>query len=491
MKTKCLAGALVACLVANPASAVSLNPKGLGQTLIYPYYTVNRNQDTLISVGNASDVGMVVWGRILEGYNGRPTQLFWILLSPHDVWTASISSIADDGGAILHSSDTSCIYPPIPEGGSPLVSYNYDGGSLPADSGPQDITRTREGFIVLIAGGAITPGSPTDLASRHELNGTPGGGVPPGCDEVTSLQFNDDVVTVPPNSLYGSASIVNVGQGTYFAYTPEAIAGFTGFSIASFASGSYADLSYANSSGIPPVPNVTPARAYVYTDDGRPVTLVYEQGRDAVSAIFMSDALRNEYLVAASLGANTDWIVTFPTKEFYTDYELYGGGPRRVTAPFDEVFTDGASNVAVAGTVFDREEGSVPLRGNPELSYQVNVVSFTHAVAPSRGTPSLVFGSVLTSLFVTPYGAAGALTLDLANGSSEAHTLAGGIDPDGNEVVLKGLPATGFMAYNIINTQAQPGMLANYGGAFGHRTTTACVGAVDACDASNKYAAQR
>lgn len=189
MKTKSLAGALalVACLVANPASAVSLNPRGLGQVLIYPYYTVNKNQDTLISVGNESDVGMVVWGRILEGYNGRPAQLFWILLSPHDVWTASISSIADDGGAVLKSSDTTCVYPQIPVAGAPLYSDWYDGSIFPADSGPQGITRTREGFIVLIAGGAITPGSPTDLAIRHDLNGTPGGGIPPGCDEVSSF----------------------------------------------------------------------------------------------------------------------------------------------------------------------------------------------------------------------------------------------------------------------------------------------------------------
>lgn len=292
-------------------------------------------------------------------------------------------------------------------------------------------------------------------------------------------------MTVPPNSLYGSASIVDVGQGTYFAYTPDAIAGFTDASIASFASGSYVDLRWANTSGIPPIPNATPARAYVYTDDGRPVTLVYPYGQDAVSAIFMSDALRNEYLVDSSLGANTDWVVTFPTKEFYTDYGLYGGEPIPVTAPFDEIFTDGASNVPVTGTVFDREEGSVPLAGDPVLSYQVNVVSFTNSAAPSRGTPSLVFGSVLTSLFVPPYGGSGAVTLDLANGSSQEHVLAGGIDPDGNEIVLKGLPATGFMAYNIINTQAQPGMLANYGGAFHHRATTSCVGAVDTCDATD------
>ena len=37
---------------------------------------------------------------------------------------------------------------------------------------------------------------------------------------------------------------------------------------------------------------------------------------------------------------------------------------------------------------------------------------------------------------------------------------------------MYGLPAIGFMAYNIVNAQAQPGLLANYGGTFSQRATT-------------------
>jgi hypothetical protein len=32
------------------------------------------------------------------------------------------------------------------------------------------------------------------------------------------------------------------------------------------------------------------------------------------------------------------------------------------------------------------------------------------------------------------------------------------------------------MVYNIINANAQPGTLANYGGAFPHRSTISCAG---------------
>ncbi len=43
--------------IPHSAGAVSLNPRGVGQALIYPYYTVNKNQDTLVSIVNTSDVG--------------------------------------------------------------------------------------------------------------------------------------------------------------------------------------------------------------------------------------------------------------------------------------------------------------------------------------------------------------------------------------------------------------------------------------------------
>ena len=39
------------------ASGVALNPRGLGQVLIFPYYTVNKSQDTLLSIGNTGDTG--------------------------------------------------------------------------------------------------------------------------------------------------------------------------------------------------------------------------------------------------------------------------------------------------------------------------------------------------------------------------------------------------------------------------------------------------
>ena len=66
--------------------------------------------------------------------------------------------------------------------------------------------------------------------------------------------------------------------------------------------------------------------------------------------------------------------------------------------------------------------------------------------------------------------------LDLASGDG-GHSMR----PAGNGVVMHGLPTTGFEAYNIINANAQPGLLANYGGLFRHRASRSCTGADPAC----------
>ncbi|HST27451.1 MAG TPA: hypothetical protein VLK26_03685, partial [Rudaea sp.] len=88
MHTKSLAAAFIAGIAAlagsaNPAHAVYLNARGMGQVLLYPYYTVNAHQNTLISVANATDTGKVVHVRFREGYNGRDVLDFDVYLSAY------------------------------------------------------------------------------------------------------------------------------------------------------------------------------------------------------------------------------------------------------------------------------------------------------------------------------------------------------------------------------------------------------------------------
>ena len=50
-----LAGLAGAAGIVGSAQAVNINPDGLGQVLIYPYYTVNAGNQTLLSVVNTTE----------------------------------------------------------------------------------------------------------------------------------------------------------------------------------------------------------------------------------------------------------------------------------------------------------------------------------------------------------------------------------------------------------------------------------------------------
>ncbi len=134
------------------------------------------------------------------------------------------------------------------------------------------------------------------------------------------------------------------------------------------------------------------------------------------------------------------------------------------------IATAARSDVAVHPRIYDQEEAFAPCPdcgdgtdGTPMmLPRQVNVLTFR--ALGSADAPSEVLGSRL-ALSVEPWGNAGWMELDLANGDGGPALVA---DVGG---VLHGLPATGFMVYNIINANAAPGRLANYGGAFAHRAS--------------------
>lgn len=461
-----------------PASGVSLNPRGLGQALIFPYYTVNNSQDTLLSIGNAGDTGKMVHVRFHESYNARGVLEFDLFLSAHDVWTAAITQTTADGFAQIRTSDKSCTDPPIPSAGQLFLSANYDGGNLlpGIDSGPQTPARTREGYIELIAIGDTTPGDALDQTITHVQTGQPGGGVPV-CD--INVLRNAAPTIAPAPTLFGSVAIVNVGQGTFFGYTPDALTGFTDQPLATSGPQHGPSLEDANTAIAAPL-----TRASVIVGN-HPIDIDYEFPIDAVTAVYMADSIYNEYFADPSFGAATEWVVTLPTRAFYTDPAF----AQAVIAPFSELFRDGRSDTFVGGTVYDREEGEVtpivactlcpPVAAIPSFPYAVNVVPFVNF-----NGASVVFGSSVVPFSLQLISATtGNAVMNLVD-SAALQQLPGGTDIDGNAVTLQGLPVTGFMGYNVINTNAQPGLLANYSGAFAHRATASCVGSTASCSST-------
>ena len=77
MKTALLALLLGFCL---NAQAVHVNQQGIGEVLIFPYYTVNNDYNTFYTVINTSDQGKAIKVRFVEGLNHEPVLLTCLLL---------------------------------------------------------------------------------------------------------------------------------------------------------------------------------------------------------------------------------------------------------------------------------------------------------------------------------------------------------------------------------------------------------------------------
>ena len=483
LTTAVIAGLAGVAGIANMASAVNINPDGLGQVLLYPYYTVNNGQNTQLSVVNTTSIAKAVKVRFLEGYNSREVLDFNLFLSPFDVWVASVFPLSavspGSTAAAIATTDNSCTAPAFTEGtinGAGYQSFlNYAYTGIYEDTGPTTLDRTREGHFEMI--------SMADLGGTVAADVTHDHGVPPGCDSAESDFEANDTVATPTSGLFGSAAILNAAQGTFYSYTADAIDGFTNQTLV-FSTGSLSpSLADVNDVG-----NVT-ATSYVF-DDGALLTSSYvahgTTGIDAVSSLFMASNVYNEYETSSNGFSGTDWVVNFPTKRFYVDTVYNSTAP---VQPFEEAFGLGASGhglscTEVGITIYDREENTTTLKGcgfSPcppgqppsSLCHETNVITFN-----ASGTASIL-GSTLTSNISPPAGAtAGWVGLNLqATGTpTQPHLLRAA--SNGN--VFAGLPLNGFQATNFVNGNLG-GVLANYSGAYRHRISRLCTNAAGGC----------
>jgi hypothetical protein len=497
LTTALLAGLAGAAGLASTAQAVNLNPDGLGQVLIYPYYTINKGNQTLVSVVNTTNRVKAVKVRFLEARNSKEVLDFNLYLSQFDVWAAAITGGATTGPGILLTGDTSCTVPALPAAGVPFRNYQYSGTNN--DLGGQTLERTREGHIEMIEMGLLQTG-PANTQLAEEA--THSAGVPTNCAALVAAWTPPNGgwvlngaanIDLPAGGLYGAGAIVNVAGGVLNAYNADAIEGFYTNSAAPGAlhnqpGTTLPSLRQYNNTG-------TNANAFVFSQGGSAVITesfgINPVVPDAVSLVFMHDAIYNEYNTETGLGAASEWVITFPTKRFYVDFT------NTAIKPFNDPFRDnGSSCDAITVNYYDREErepgtapGSVDFSPppppqtvvGPALCYEANIVTWNQSqVAAGTGTSS-IFGSAVGSAGGT---SANINTVQLGGPNFQNGWARLGFDnpltlaqdnvlttPDLSQYF--GLPATGFWAANYVNAAAAPGTLANYSGAFHHRGSRA------------------
>jgi len=478
-----------AALLSAPAQAANIAQDGIGEVLLFPYYTVKNGWDSYVHLTNTSTTDTVLAKiRFREAKNSREVRDFNVILSPNDQWTAAVTQ--DGEGAKLVTFDTSCTSPILPlvdaaagkrEIGFTSIGYDGSDANFNYDNGGRGIERTQEGYLEVIVMG-VSDAATTNSANVIEFNAKHVNGVPRNCatvdasflvgDDTTELSTLGNFTTfdAPENVLKGFSTLINVASGQSVGVEPTVVANFR----------SVTPIIYQPGSLFPSLATGDLNGDFTFFDDAADavVTDVAPFSEDGVSMLLQRRFVVNEFSTAAAANVKTDWVVTFPTKYNYVDDGGVGSVVGTPVAPFSEWFAKaptvltnnlGKSCVSIQLDQFGREEqvaqstSSTTFSPRPagpsgaQLCNEVNVLTFNG---------SNVLGSSVQAFDIstTAVGQAGFGRLRLAPAVVTA-----GAEGDltvGNTTYL-GLPVIGF-ALTTRNNAAEAGNNRNYSTAEPH-----------------------
>ncbi|CAH1192829.1 conserved exported hypothetical protein [Candidatus Nitrotoga sp. BS] len=496
-KIKSLSLALVATVssvgIANTVNAaVHLSGNGLGQVLIFPYYTTRAGMDTYLSVLNTTASSKVLKVNFYEGKNSREVITFNLHLSPYDMWTAAIVNTAN--GAKLVTADKSCTAPRIPADGKEFMNFTFWGfalegiGIIGGDGETASLDRTREGYFEIIEMGTVT-----NTAINTSI--THASGVPANCAVVQAVTMDmgpNSVLEVggqsakadpPTGGLAGTASLINVTGGTDYGYEPtvlEAFAPSQAKNIWYVPGHIYPDLTSSD-------------RTSIVISGGSIVTSNWNNGEDAVSALLMHDSIINESIFDQTTLSGTDWVITMPTKRYKVPVHnpALAADTTQLYSPFTHKFWTGGAcepindNYAFLFQSFWNREGQevhylygVPPPGLATfLCWGANVVTFnsSHVLGSfNESNISIPFENGWLKMTFKTYDECcnNYQPLGQMNGNGVASQYISQSITSVNGDTYIGLPTIGFMVQNFINQNAAPGVMATYGGNFNHKYTT-------------------
>ena len=473
--------------VTGAADAVNVNPNGLGQALIYPYYTTNSDgagnaYNSLLSVVNTTNSAKAVKVRFLEGKNSREVLDFNLFLSKYDVWTAAIIPLTN-GGAGVTTFDKSCTipdnsfltFPNIVE----FVNFAYVGSS--DDKGGAGLDRTKEGYVEIIEMATYQTFTSTSIAVTHV------GGVP---DCGAKFSFSDAQAATDASSasggLFGGISLINVGAGT--DYTEDAVA------LQRFNRG---PLYQPAGSVSPQLTDSNPKTSVVFAAEPNKFFFPSDLGvyisqwptslfnpADPVSAVLMHDRVMNEFVLDAGTKSGTDWVLTFPTKRFYVNVGT-GSAPKLFQRNFNA--TAGACDDVLLN-IYDREERttSTPVTFSPppptsttSICWEANIITFNNSnVLASKNVSNINTGFENGWLKLGFARSTSSPFHTLGNVTNTTHIFGPTFISTGLTKTYLGLPVVGFAVQSFTNGTLVVGganVLANYGGNFVQKATTVII----------------
>lgn len=404
----------------TPGSAVSVNPDGLGEALIYPFYTVQNGNITLLSIVNTTEAGKIVKIRFRDYANSEDVRDFNIYMSAKDVWTAALLPAGAAGvpgtgpfsgqavnGAMMVTQDTTCTAPNKTSfqdvttvfNGIPSYAVSFSKGDYePNDNATrgsalaQTVERTTRGYFEVIEQATIPT---TTLMYTRIDHRVPGQGGKPDCAALHSAatggspivnrnyQFDEypaTALTAPSGGLFGAATWLNVANGTSNAVSATAMNGFTrGRTVFNAGNQNPNFTDHFSTSTV-----VTTSDSVVVVDlFGSPtaaglVSAVIPMW--AATAPLFATNVYGEYAYSTDLALATDWVITMPGKRHFVTFAGAGGAfdayaPSATTTvpPFANsawwrtAASAGAlqykSPVPLGAVTYDREEAAITTVG--------------------------------------------------------------------------------------------------------------------------------
>lgn len=426
-------GALVGSVGLIPAAnAVNLATDGLGDALVN-YYTTNNGRSTLINYTNTSNQQIALRVRLHESSNSRPVD-FTVILSPYDVWNATISDGGADVGPVISTSDESCTIPRITKNALKDAFIN---------AGVTDIDAMREGYVAAIVMGS-TPGThPTPVNCTAETNlfldrkvggfaalmakyGNYTNNAIKGVYNILNLPLGQNAasgMTTLANFFSPSSPSAPNVSGVQPVYDPAALNGANLKSLVTLQldpdvieplSAMTPEARYLASFYLPTLASAnTPASLLLGTNlvgtTAAPLPLANQVGAQAVSYLFQKTNVINMWTAyeGSAWDTATDLVVQSFTKQFYVDTDsavISGRNPMKpgvpptnvllngvATAPFASPFVAGESCDRVSWTIWDRAEhmDETPDSGRfsptpaeiDSLCFETNVISFNESYA--------------------------------------------------------------------------------------------------------------
>ena len=531
MKKKMLPYAVsAAAAVSMSASAqMYVDNGGLGEVLIFPFYSAENGNSTNINLVNTTAAGKAVKVRFIEGENSQEVLDFNLYMSPGDHFSMGVSATADGGGQVV-TRDNTCTVPRFTPGEpvafrNTLYQTDKSAGVGAAGVGAYDNTgigRTAVGYVEVIEMGQLTgKGLHYDAKGAVSAKANPmlaaithdAAGMPANCDlPVTAWSTAAGGVkgtwlaeadtaglgkgraymssTWVGGGLYGYAGVVNGADATAFGQDGIAIVNAVDSVTANAAGGQGGfALHYKPGDTNPDFKDSNLNTSSIVAKGGAMATYDYAPSTvDAVSGLFQTDEIINDYVTDSTIKATTDWVITMPTKGFYQT------GVLRAAAPFWAKWNgQNACEYAVLSPTDREESNPAPAPGSaPDFS-----------PAPAAEEAASVDLPLCKEVTVVQFGASSAVkTNDLAVGVAAQLSAADGwasisLDPadlsaagklkaDGTRTLvslaaandLQGLPVVGFAVQTYGNSDLNgSGSVANYAMSNEHKTVI--VGSAD------------